>query len=234
MGQAAFTVMISVLYNIIVPVGWKVGEIRVEDVAIGAGVSALAGVLFWPRGATRVVGDDLADALHSGGVYLVQATAWALGVRGARPDAGASAVQRGRPARRCPPGVAGRTGHQESAQGAALEAGRRYHAAFALTAQSIAGPARPEDEPSPAAPALVNEAVRLAGVCDSLASQVGHLPSTVAQELAGLPGGGEGGAVPTGYDLWVRQHLDHVRRDLTGLVGPTEVVAELRKRPWWR
>jgi hypothetical protein len=104
-----------------------------------------------------------------------------------------------------------------------------------LTAQSIAGPARPEDEPGPAAPALVREAVRLAGVCDSLASQVGRVPSTVAQELAGLPGGGdEGGAVPRGYDLWVRQHLDHVRRDLTALVGPTEVVAELRKRPWWR
>ena len=34
-GQAAFTVLISVLYNIIIPVGWKVGEIRVEDVAIG-------------------------------------------------------------------------------------------------------------------------------------------------------------------------------------------------------
>jgi hypothetical protein len=105
-----------------------------------------------------------------------------------------------------------------------------------LTAQSIAGPARPEDEPRPAAPALVREAVRLAGVCDSLASEVGHVASTVAQELAGLPGGGEGegGAVPKGYDLWVRQHLDHVRRDLTGLVGPTEVVAELRRRPWWR
>ena len=232
-GQAAFTVMISVLYNIIVPVGWKVGEIRVEDVAIGAGVSALAGVLFWPRGATRVVGDDLADALHSGGVYLVQATAWALGVRGSRPDAGASAVRAGArldDALRASLAEQG-TKKVSKEQLWKLVAGTSR---IRLTAQSIAGPARPEEEPSPAAPALVNEAVRLAGVCDSLASQVGHLPSTVAQELAGLPGGGESGAVPTGYDLWVRQHLDHVRRDLTGLVGPTEVVAELRKRPWWR
>jgi uncharacterized membrane protein YccC len=232
-GQAAFTVMISVLYNIIVPVGWTVGEIRVEDVAIGAGVSALAGVLFWPRGATRVVGDDLADALHSAGIYLVQATAWALGVRGARPDAGPSAVEasvRLGDALRVSLAEQG-TKKVPKEQLWKLVAGSSR---IRLTAQSIAGPVRPEDEPGPAAPALVNEAVRLAGVCDSLASQVGHLPSTVAQELAGLPDGRESGAVPTGYDLWVRQHLDHVRRDLTGLVGPTEVVAELRKRPWWR
>jgi uncharacterized membrane protein YccC len=232
-GQAAFTVMISVLYNIIVPVGWKVGEIRVEDVAIGAGVSALAGVLFWPRGATSVVRDDLADALHRGGVYLVQATAWALGVRGTRPDAGPSAVQAGArldDALRASLAEQG-TKRLPKEQLWKLVAGTTR---LRLTAQSIAGPARPEEEPGPAAPALVREAVRLAGVCDSLASQLGHVPSTVAQELAGLPDGGEGGVVPTGYDLWVRQHLDHVRRDLTGLVGPTEVIAELRKRPWWR
>jgi uncharacterized membrane protein YccC len=234
-GQAAFTVMISVLYNIIVPVGWKVGEIRVEDVAIGAGVSALAGVLFWPRGASRVVGDDLADALHRGGVYLVQATAWALGVRAARPDAGASAVQAGArldDALRASLAEQG-TKKVPKEQLWRLVAGTTR---LRLTAQSVAGPTRPEEEPGPAAPALVQEAVRLAGVCDSLASQLGHVPSTVAQELAGLPsaGGAEGAAVPSGYDLWVRQHLDHVRRDLTGLVGPTEVIAELRKRPWWR
>jgi uncharacterized membrane protein YccC len=232
-GQAAFTVMISVLYNIIVPVGWKVGEIRVEDVAIGAGVSALAGVLFWPRGATRVVGDDLADALHSGGIYLVQATAWALGVRGTRPDAGMLAVRAGvrlDDALRASLAEQG-TKKVPKQQLWKLVAGTTR---LRLTAQSIAGPARPEEKPGPAAPDLVREAVRLAGVCDSLASQVGRVPSTVAQELAGLPGGGEGGAVPRGYDLWVRQHLDHVRRDLTGLVGPTEVVAEFRKRPWWR
>jgi hypothetical protein len=192
-------------------------------------------VLFWPRGATHVVGDDLADALHSGGVYLVQATAWALGVRDARPDAGASAVQAGArldDALRASLAEQG-TKKVPKEQLWKLVAGTSR---IRLTAQSIAGPARPEEEPGPAAPPLVHEAVRLAGVCDSLASQLGHVASTVAQELAGLPGGGgqEGDAVPRGYDLWVRQHLDHVRRDLTGLVGPTEVVAGLRRRPWWR
>ena len=41
-GQAAFTVTVAVLFNLLVPVGWKVGELRVEDVAIGCAVS-LAG-----------------------------------------------------------------------------------------------------------------------------------------------------------------------------------------------
>lgn len=86
-GQAAFTVTLSVLYNIIVPVGWKVGAVRLEDVAIGAGVSVVVGVLFWPRGASSVLRDDLADAFHRGGEFLVQATAFALGLREASPEA---------------------------------------------------------------------------------------------------------------------------------------------------
>ena len=49
-GQAAFTVLIAVLFNLLQPVGWKVGVVRVEDVAIGCGVSLIVGVLFWPRG----------------------------------------------------------------------------------------------------------------------------------------------------------------------------------------
>lgn len=234
-GQAAFTVTLSVLFNIIVPVGWKVGEIRLEDVALGAGVSALAGVLFWPRGALAVVGDDLADAFHRGGLYLVQATAWALGVRPAPPDAGASAAQAGV---RLDDALRVSLAEQGSKKVPKEQLWRLVAGALRLrlTAQSMAGPARPDKPPDAASPVLVHEAVTLAGVCDSLASQLGRVPSTVAQELAGLPAG-DGlaldGAVH-GYSLWVRQHLDHVRRDLAGLVGPTEVVAELRARPWWR
>jgi uncharacterized membrane protein YccC len=77
-GQAAFTVTIVVLFNLLVPVGWTVGLLRIEDVAIGCGVSLVVGVLFWPRGVSRVVGDDLADAFRSGAAYLTQAVEWAL------------------------------------------------------------------------------------------------------------------------------------------------------------
>ena len=94
-GQAAFTVVVVVLFNLLVPAGWKVGLLRIEDVAIGCLVSLVVGVLFWPRGAAGVVGDDLADAFRRGAAYLTQAVDWALGTRPEPPDAGAAAVTAG-------------------------------------------------------------------------------------------------------------------------------------------
>jgi uncharacterized membrane protein YccC len=61
-GQAAFTVVLIVLFNLIQPVGWRVGLIRIEDVAIGFGVSLLVGLLFWPRGDVTVLRANLAGA----------------------------------------------------------------------------------------------------------------------------------------------------------------------------
>jgi uncharacterized membrane protein YccC len=91
-GQAAFTVVVVVLFNLLVPVGWKVGLLRIQDVALGCAVSLVVGVLFWPRGASSVVGDDLADAFRRGSAYLTQAVDWALGTRHDPPDAGAAAI----------------------------------------------------------------------------------------------------------------------------------------------
>ena len=91
-GQAAFTVVIVVLFNLLAPVGWRVGLLRVQDVAIGCLVSLVVGVVFWPRGAASVVGDDLADAFRAGAVYLRQSVDWALGTRALPPDAGPTAV----------------------------------------------------------------------------------------------------------------------------------------------
>lgn len=86
-GQAAFTVTVAVLFNLLVPVGWKVGVVRIEDVALGAAVSVAAGFLFWPRGVSAVVGDDLADVFRGGASYLSQAVDWATGARASEPDA---------------------------------------------------------------------------------------------------------------------------------------------------
>ena len=94
-GQAAFTVVVVVLFNLLQPAGWRVGLLRIEDVAIGCLVSLVVGVLFWPRGAAAVVGDDLADAFRRGAAYLTQAVDWALGARHEPPDAGAAAVTAG-------------------------------------------------------------------------------------------------------------------------------------------
>jgi uncharacterized membrane protein YccC len=91
-GQAAFTVTIVVLFNLLAPVGWTVGLLRIEDVAIGCGVSLAVGVLFWPRGVSSVVGDDLADAFRSGAAYLTQAVDWALSELMVPPSAAIAAA----------------------------------------------------------------------------------------------------------------------------------------------
>src|SRR5215470_1425891 len=91
-GQAAFTVVVVVIFNLLVPAGWKVGLLRIEDVALGCAVSVVIGILFWPRGASALVGDDLCDAFQRGASYLTQAVDWALGVRQAPPDSAVASV----------------------------------------------------------------------------------------------------------------------------------------------
>ncbi len=66
-GQAGFTVAVVVLFNLLNPVGWSVGVVRIEDVAIGCGVSLLTGFLIWPRGASAVLREAL------GGAYVLAA-----------------------------------------------------------------------------------------------------------------------------------------------------------------
>lgn len=94
-GQAAFTITVVVLFNLLVPAGWKVGLLRIEDVALGCAVSVVVGVLFWPRGASTVVGNDLYDSLRRGAAYLSQSVDWSLGLRQQQPDAGVPAVTAG-------------------------------------------------------------------------------------------------------------------------------------------
>ena len=72
-GQAAFTLLVIILFNIIQPIGWKVGLTRIEDVAIGCGVSIIVGFLFWPRGATAALGRALSTAFATSSGYLADA-----------------------------------------------------------------------------------------------------------------------------------------------------------------
>jgi uncharacterized membrane protein YccC len=72
-GQAAFTLTLVFLYNLIQPVGWKVGLLRVEDIAIGCAVSLAVGLLFWPRGAGAALRRALADAYVDSAGYLASA-----------------------------------------------------------------------------------------------------------------------------------------------------------------
>ena len=72
-GQAAFTLTLVFLYNIIQPAGWRVGLLRVEDIAIGCAVSLAVGLLFWPRGAGPALRRALADAYGDSADYLASA-----------------------------------------------------------------------------------------------------------------------------------------------------------------
>jgi uncharacterized membrane protein YccC len=84
-GQAAFTMMVLIDFNLIVPTGWQVGLIRVEDVAVGAMVGIVVSVLLWPRGATAAVSKAIEEARTVGAAFL---TAAVLRVtRGATEDA---------------------------------------------------------------------------------------------------------------------------------------------------
>jgi uncharacterized membrane protein YccC len=94
-GQAAFTVTIVVLFNLLAPAGWTVGLLRIEDVALGCAVSLVVGVLAWPRGASGIVGDDLADTFRTGAEYLLQAVDWALSELMIPPAGAAPAVAAG-------------------------------------------------------------------------------------------------------------------------------------------
>ncbi len=104
-GQAAFTVTVVILFNIIEPVGWRVGLTRIEDVAIGCGVSVVVGLLFWPRGATAALGRALSDAFVASSGYLADAVdrmTSDLAVRGHRTWPARVAPRLSPPRRRVP------------------------------------------------------------------------------------------------------------------------------------
>jgi uncharacterized membrane protein YccC len=69
-GQAAFTMMVLIIFNLIAPTGWSVGLIRVEDVIIGAMVGVVVSLLLWPRGAGTRVTKAIDDSFAVGATFL--------------------------------------------------------------------------------------------------------------------------------------------------------------------
>ncbi len=235
-GQAAFTVMIAVLFNLIVPVGWKVGVVRIEDVALGCAVSVVIGTLFWPRGVSSVVGDDLADAFRTGAAYLTEAVQWAVGARGDEPDNADAA------------GTAG-VRLDEALRGFLAEQGTKHVAKqdlwrlvggslrLRLTAHAVAempGDATGRDA---ARAVLERRTARLTSWYEELAEQVGTPDHRALSELK-PPSLAAAGKVDSStgsyYGVWLCEHLDHLSEHLGELVGPAAAVAKIRSRPWWR
>jgi uncharacterized membrane protein YccC len=260
-GQAAFTVTIVVLFNLLVPAGWKVGLLRVEDVAIGCAVSLVVGFLFWPRGVSSVVGDNLADAFRSGASYLGDATRWALGEREHRPERAAAAIAAGT---RLDDAVRGYLTEQGSKRLSKADLWALVMAAMRLrlTAHSMASlPIRvePHADHGGLHAALGHQVADLAVFYDGLAALVAK-PGRAGAGLAGPGRAGPGRAgpapavaplpasrisvaalAPCGHAaaylsdaLWVGHHLDHLEAHAANLSEPAERLASLRRRPWWR
>jgi hypothetical protein len=90
-GQAGFTVFVVVLFNILVPEGWRTGLVRVQDIAIGAGISVAVGALLWPRGARGVARLAFGELLRRATAHLRVALDVAL--RGTPGDLDAATVE---------------------------------------------------------------------------------------------------------------------------------------------
>ena len=69
-GQVAFSLLVVVLFNILAPTDWQIGLARVEDAALGVGVSAVVGLLLWPRGARGQLRSALATMYSADALYL--------------------------------------------------------------------------------------------------------------------------------------------------------------------
>jgi Fusaric acid resistance protein-like len=248
-GQAAFTVVVVVLFNLLQPVGWKLGLLRVQDVAMGCAVSLVVGVLFWPRGASSVVGDDLADAFRRGTAYLTQAVDWALGTRRDPPDTAAAAVTAGIRLDEALRGYLAEQGAKRLSKEdlwmlvvatmqlrltstslaslQALESARHHHPGMAF------GRA-----------ALERDLAVLAGFYERVAALVGRpAPLGVVRPvsvpaLVGL--NGHSGIVRAitaprlPHLLWVEECLKHLSSHAQAITVPASHLAEQRRLPWWR
>jgi uncharacterized membrane protein YccC len=236
-GQAAFTIVIAVLFNLLAPVGWQVGVLRIEDVAIGCAVSVLVGVLFWPRGVAPLVGDDLADAYRTGASYLAEAVAWATGRRTRRPESAEHAVTAGLRLEDALRGFVTEQGTKHMGKdglwhlvGGSLRLRLTGHAVAMLPPAEV-------EQLGPLQDALAQRAEVLAGWYERLASQLDRprgrpIADLVAprfardEDLDRLVGSRRA--------IWLCEHLDHLAEHLGELVEPASRLAEIRRRPWWR
>jgi len=235
-GQAAFTVTVAVLFNLLVPVGWEVGVVRIEDVAIGCAVSVLVGTLFWPRGLGSVVGDDLADAFRSGASYLTQAVERACGQPNAEPQTGSVAITS---ASRLDDSLRGFLAEQGSKHIRMRDLWRLVGGAMRLrlTAHSITELPRDPSGIAATPGALEQRTTTLAAWYERIAELVGRphqntvpaVPAPVLDSIAAAHASSE-----SHYRIWLYEYLDDLGEHLAELVPPAERVAEARRNPWWR
>jgi len=251
-GQAAFTATLLVLFNLLIPVGWKIGLVRIEDVALGGGVSLLMGLLFWPRGATNELSRALGRAYVDSSGYLAEAVAHAVAccdpTAGDSPPSRTLGLQAAASSRRLDDTFRGYLAERGAktiplAEVTALVTGV---AGLRLAADAVidlwtsdgAVPAAVGDRAA-ARRELLASAEHLTAWYDRFAASLagagdvpeplpsddvadGRLLDAVAADLQD----GDGHASATGVRvIWTGDHLDAARRLQEALVGPARVAA---------
>jgi hypothetical protein len=251
-GQAAFTLTLLILFNIIAPAGWHIGLVRIEDVALGGGVSLVVGLLFWPRGAGAALGVALAEAYVDSASYLARAVEFGmsrcdLGVPSGPPPTDAATRAAGA-ARRLDDTFRSYLAERGSkparlADVASLitaEAGLRLAADAVLDLWQHDDPAG-GDRTVARRELLANTELTTSWYDGFAASLTGHggvpepqahdgladgrLVAAVAKDLSG----DEGQATATAVRMiWTGDHLDSARRLQRSLVGPARAVIGAR------
>lgn len=250
-GQAGFTLLLLILFNIIRPVGWTVGLVRVQDVAIGFGISLAVGVVFWPRGAAALVRNSVAAAYVSGVEFVDAAIARIV------DRSRMSASQR---AAREAEATADRLDDafrhylaERSAKGLQLGdvgtlvsgAGHLRRTALSLTRLSLQGDGA--TAPGEDGVTLTQDADAVQAWYRSLADALvdgdeppapGEPDATGRRRLAERVGRAaaaeDAGAIKVAVMLlWASEHLDNLAHLEERLVPPAAQAAERRRR-WWR
>jgi uncharacterized membrane protein YccC len=249
-GQAAFTLTLVILFNIIQPTGWRVGLVRIEDIAIGVGVSLVVGALFWPRGAAAALRRALAEAYADGAGYLAST------VR--------SGTSRGDPSTPAPPALAGDAARAAAASRRLDDAFRTYLAergakrlpladvaglvtgvaGLRLEADAVldlwrGGGGQAGGDVAAARQEILGTADRVTGWYDGLATILitgGELPQPLAHDTAAdgrlvravrrdlLDNDGTAGATAVRM-IWTGDHLDAVRRLQAAIMSPARTTA---------
>jgi len=249
-GQAAFTLTLVILFNIIQPTGWRVGLVRIEDVAIGVGVSLVVGVLFWPRGATPALRQALAEAYADGVGYFASTVRFGMSrgdpsspaLRALASDAARAAAasrrlddafrtylaERG--AKRFP--LADVAGLVTGVAGLRLEAD-------AVLDLWRGGDGQAGGDVAAARHEILGTAERVTGWYDGLATTIitgGELPQPLAHDKAADSRlvqavrrdllGADGRASATAVRMiWTSDHLDVVRRLQAAIISPARATA---------
>jgi len=255
-GQAMFTLLVVVLFNLIQPEGWRTGLVRVEDIFVGAGTAVIVGTIFWPRGAHGQLRASLASLLETGGAYFATAVRRRLGRATEEEAAAAStdALASGLRASDAFTAFLSEPGPRRlpvSTWGELLVAGNQLR----VGGDALLALGRSRG-PVSAPPKVVARLVNAAGDLEQAVLRAGRsivepAPSPPpAENSAGSRSYAAGGiladTLPSRTDLtdvelehvlmlaWTAEWIAHVRHALGGLAAPLAQVRALAVRPWWQ